>query len=161
MFCSIELAGPVRGKGRGRAVATPLGARVYTDAKTRSYEAQLRFAAAQAMGPLLPTGHPVRLTMTVSVAVPESWSKKKRALALAGNLWPTVKPDADNTLKLTDALNGIVFVDDKQVVDARVVKRYAERPGLLIDVEAMSVPDLLSAVAYKPHCQPATIAPSI
>jgi Holliday junction resolvase RusA-like endonuclease len=135
MFCRIELAGPPRGKGRGRAVSTPLGARVYTDAKTRSYEAQLRFAAQQAMNGAPPTGLPVQLTMSVSFAVPASWSRKKRADALAGALRPTVKPDADNTLKLTDALNGIVFDDDKQVVSATVHKHYAAAPGLLIEVE--------------------------
>src|SRR5258708_3044060 len=116
MFCRIELAGPARGKGRGRAVATPQGARVYTAAKTRSYEARLGFAAEQAMRGRVPTGLPVRLTMSVFFAVPQSWLKRKRAQALAGTLWPTVKPDADNSLKLCDALNGIVWVDDKQVV---------------------------------------------
>ncbi len=138
MFCRIELAGPPRGKGRGRAVSTPLGARVYTDAKTRSYEAQLRFAAQQAMRGEPPTGLPVRLAMSVFFAVPASWSKKKRAQALAGTLWPTVKPDADNSLKLTDALNGVVFDDDKQVVSAQVFKCYAEHPGLLIEVFEIS-----------------------
>lgn len=134
MFCTIRLDGPPRGKGRGRAVATPMGARVYTDAKTRSYEAQLRFAAQQAMAGALPTTLPVRLTMSVFFAVPQSAGKRKRAQMLSGVLWPTVKPDADNTLKLTDALNGIVWVDDKQVCIATVFKSYAEAPGLLIEV---------------------------
>ncbi len=102
MFCTIRLDGPPRGKGRGRAVATDAGARVYTDAKTRSYEAQLRFAAQQAMAGRLPTALPVRLTMSVFFAAPQSASKKKRAQMLSGVLWPTVKPDADNTLKLTE-----------------------------------------------------------
>ncbi len=140
MFCRITLAGPPRGKGRGRAFVGKNGhAGVYTDAKTRSYEAQLRFAAEQAMGYLMPTVLPVRLTMSVFFDVPQSWSKRKRADALAGVLWPTVKPDADNTLKLTDALNGIVWVDDKQVVLATVVKSYAERPGLVIEVDEIRV----------------------
>ncbi len=137
MRIRIELAGPPRGKGRGRAVATPQGARVYTDAKTRSYEAQLRFAAQQAMRGRPPTTLPVRLTMSVFFAIPESWSKRKRVQALAGTLWPMVKPDADNSLKLTDALNGIVFVDDKQVVIATVFKAYADRPGLMIEVDTI------------------------
>lgn len=140
MRVRIELWGPPRGKGRGRAVATPAGARVYTDAKTRSYESQLRFAAQQAMTGEPPTDLPVRLTMSVFFAVPQSWSRKKRAQALAGTLWPTVKPDADNSLKLTDALNGIVFADDKQVVIATVLKSYSDRPGILIEVDTISPP---------------------
>ena len=138
MFCRIELAGPPRGKGRGRAVSTPLGARVYTDAQTRSYEAQLRFAAQQAMNGTPPTAEPVSVVMTVFFAVPQSWSKKRRGMALTGQLLPIVKPDADNSLKLTDALNGICFLDDKQVVDARVLKRYAAAPSMLIDVRTLA-----------------------
>lgn len=152
MRVRIDLAGAPRGKGRGRAVATPKGTRVYTDDKTRTYEAQLRFAAAQAMAGRAPTDLPVRLTMSVFFAIPPSWSKRKRDQALAGMLWPTTQPDADNSLKLCDALNGIVFVDDKQVVIATVFKAYSERPGLSIEINTLEasafvgrseLPDLL------------------
>ncbi len=148
MFCRIRLDGPPRGKGRGRAVATPMGARVYTDAKTRSYEASLRIAGQQAMaaaGHPWPTSLPVRLTMSIFFAIPQSASKKRRAQMLAGVIWPTVKPDADNSLKLTDALNGIVWVDDKQVVIATVFKVYAEQPGLLIEVDEVGHPRVSAA----------------
>ena len=145
MFCRIELPGHARGKGRGRAVSTPQGARVYTDAKTRSYEGRLSTAAADAMDGRLPTALPVRLTMSIFFAVPQSWSKKNRAQALAGTLWPTVKPDADNSLKLSDALNGIVWVDDKQVVIATVFKCYAEKPGLLIEVDLIGAARVAAA----------------
>lgn len=77
---------------------------------------------------------PVTLVMWVRFPVPESWSKKKRAMALSGLIFPTVKPDADNSLKLTDALNELVFRDDKQIVDARVIKHYSDRPGMTIEV---------------------------
>jgi Holliday junction resolvase RusA-like endonuclease len=139
MRVRIDLAGPPRGKGRGRAVATPQGARVYTDAKTRGYESALRYAAQKAMNGRAPIEGPVRLTMTVFFGIPESWPKRKRAQALAGTLWPTVKPDADNSLKLTDALNAIAFRDDKQVVIASVFKCYSERPGLTIEVETVGL----------------------
>ena len=156
MFCRIELAGPPRGKGRGRAFVGKSGhASVYTDAKTRSYEAQIRFAAQQAMQGRPPTGLPVRLLMSVFFAIPVSWSKRQRERALCGATWPTVKPDADNSLKLSDALNGIVFDDDKQVVIATVFKSYAEKPGLLIEVEEIHPPavigrSLMGGVAELP-----------
>ena len=111
--------------------------RVYSDAKTVKYESQLRYAATVAMAGSPPLDGPVSLVMRVRFPVPESWSKKKRGLAIAGFLFPTVKPDADNTLKLTDALNEIVWRDDKQVVDARVVKSYSDRPGMTIEVTAL------------------------
>lgn len=136
----IELAGPPRGKGRGRAVAVPgKGARVYSDPATVKYESQLRYAATVAMNGVPPLEGPVSLVMEVRFPVPASWSRKARERALGGSIRPTVKPDADNTLKLTDALNELVWRDDKQVVDARVVKRYSDRPGLTIQVEPVEV----------------------
>lgn len=139
MRVRIDLPGLPRGKGRGRAVSTPQGARVYTDAKTRSYEAALRYAAVQAMAGRAPAEEPVRFTLSVFFPVPESWSKRKRAQALAGAIWPTVKPDSDNALKLAaDALNAICYHDDKQVVIATVFKCYSARPGISIEIDTLS-----------------------
>lgn len=120
-------------------------AHVYTDDKTVKYEAQIRLAAMKEMAGRPPTAQPVALLMTVRFAVPTTWSKRKIAAALLGHVRPCVKPDADNTLKLTDALNGIVWLDDKQVVDARVRKIYAETPGLLIEVKTIAAPVLPDA----------------
>lgn len=49
-------------------------------------------------------------------------------------MWPTSKPDPDNIMKGLDALNEVVFRDDKQIVDARVIKSYSERPALRIEI---------------------------
>lgn len=149
-FVTIELDGPPRGKGRPRAMVTKRGfAHVYTDDKTVKYETQLRYVAAQEMAGRAPTDQPVSLNMTVRFAVPSTWSKKKTADALSGYLRPTVKPDADNTLKLTDALNGIVWQDDKQVVDVRLRKVYAAIPGLSIEVMELG-PQRKSAPRLQP-----------
>jgi len=134
----IELAGPPRGKGRGRAVSTPSGARVFTDDKTRTYESQLRFAGQQEMRNTLPTALPVKVTVEARFQIAASWSRKKRAAALGGQIRPTSTPDADNLLKILDALNGIVWVDDRQIVEATVRKIYSEHPGLTIAVEAIA-----------------------
>ena len=134
LHVTIRLDGPPRGKGRPRRGK---GMHMYTDAKTASYEAQLRFAAQQEMAGRPPTMLPVNLTMTVRFAVPNSWSKKKTSGALAGIVRPTVKPDADNILKNFDAFNGIIWGDDKQVVEARVYKVYAETPGITIHIDAI------------------------
>ncbi len=140
LFVFISLAGPARGKGRPRATVRNGHAAVYTDDKTAKYESQLRYAAEQAMAGRPPTIQPVTLLMTVRFAIPVAWSRKKRTAALLGHVRPTVKPDADNTLKLSDALNGICFVDDKQVVDARVCKVYADAPGLAIEISTIVAP---------------------
>lgn len=134
----IELAGPPRGKGRGRAVATRFGARVFTDDKTRTYEAQLRFAGQQAMGRHAPIEGPLAVAVEARFPVAPSWPKKKRLAALAGALRPTTTPDADNLLKCLDGLNGVVFVDDRQIVDAHIRKIYSDRPGLTVTVDTLT-----------------------
>jgi Holliday junction resolvase RusA-like endonuclease len=139
---TIELAGPPRGKGRGRAVSTQHGARVFTDDKTRKYEAQLRYAAMQEMAGRAPTIQPVRVHVEAVFQIAESWSKKKRAAALVGHVHPCTTPDADNLLKCLDSLNGVVFADDRQIVEATVRKLYGERPGLTVQVETIEPPVL-------------------
>lgn len=48
---------------------------------------------------------------------------------------PEVKPDFDKITRCTvDALTGIVFVDDAQIVDAVVSKRYGDQPGCTVEV---------------------------
>lgn len=135
----ITLPGPVRGKGRHRSrIAKARDGRTfianYADAATRSYEGMLRTVAAAVMGGRPPIEGPVLVKLVAVFAVPASWSKRKRAEALAGLIRPTVKPDGDNILKCCDALNGIVWRDDAQVVSAAIRKVYGERPGLTIEV---------------------------
>nr|WP_257263950.1 RusA family crossover junction endodeoxyribonuclease [Endozoicomonas sp. ONNA2] len=65
--------------------------------------------------------------------IPASRSKKKTGQAQAGLVRPAVKPDFDNVAKLyCDALNGILWEDDKQIVDGRCIKVYGQQPGVLV-----------------------------
>ena len=140
---TIKMSGPARGKGAGRAAVTGNGhAHVYTDSKTRKYESQLRFAAQQQMGDQKPTAQPLAVAIEARIAVPNSWSKKKRAAALAGRVLPTTRPDVENYSKAMDALNGIVWLDDKQIVDEHIAKIYSERPGLTIRIMTVVPPPL-------------------
>lgn len=142
---AFELHGePVGWQRTGLRVITPKHGRpfasVYTPAATRAYEKALGLAAKVAMrgngGVMI---GPLRLTVTAFMPVPASWSRKKRDSALAGILRPTVKPDWDNLGKMTDALKGIVWADDTQVVDGRVIKLYDERPRLRVEVTPLQV----------------------
>ena len=148
MRVEITLSGPPRGKGRGRAVSTKFGARVFTDDKTRRYEAQLRFAAQQEMQGAAPITGPCAVWVHARFAIAPSWSKKKRQQAIDGWLRPCCKPDSDNILKSAcDSINGVVWVDDVQAVDTRVTKVYSERPGLTIVVETIDPEGPLFTVA--------------
>src|SRR5215471_5367547 len=85
----IALAGPPRGKGRHRArinTSSRTGVpfvQTYPDNATVRYESQLRYAAQQQMQGQPPTSQPLSVTVEVVLAIPESWSKKKRAAAAA------------------------------------------------------------------------------
>ena len=67
--------------------------------------------------------------------VPKSFSKKKTVSALSGGILPTTKPDCDNIIKVVlDALNGVAYYDDKQVVSVSCEKYYALSGFLKITV---------------------------
>ena len=54
-------------------------------------------------------------------------------------LFPTVKPDADNVSKIIlDALNGLAYYDDNQVTDLTIYKQYAttdEGVGVVVNIK--------------------------
>ena len=139
----VLLPGEPRGWGRVRVrVVTPRGRRpfpsFYTDAETRAYEKALGLTAKVAMKGQRPLEGPLKVTIAASIGIPASWSNKKRDAALAGIVRPTGKPDWDNFGKIgCDALNQICWVDDAQIVDARVVKAYSEFPALRIEVQPL------------------------
>lgn len=141
----FRVNGQPQGKARARSTR---GGRYYTPEKTRRYEAAIRAAAAGC--PKLEGA--VRVNISAWFAVPKSWSKAKRAAAAAGNLYPTVKPDADNVAKVVcDALNGVAYHDDSQVVECVVRKRYCfirdDVPHITVYVERMPTMDEMKAEA--------------
>lgn len=132
----IEMPGAPRGKGRAR-FSRATGA-AYTPAPTRNFEAALKYTALIAMKGAAPIEGPLKVEVLAAFAIPQSWSKKKRALALNYLIRPTGKPDADNILKSAgDALNQVVWRDDAQIVIATIKKIYCTHPRLRIEVEAM------------------------
>lgn len=128
----FELAGAPRGKERprfnratGKASSAP---------KTVHYEARLAHAAQIAMdGQPLFEG-PLFLQILAFMPIPVSKPKRWQALALADWVYPEVKPDFDNIAKMVDALNLVVWTDDKQIVSANVTKRYSALPRLEVYV---------------------------
>lgn len=78
---------------------------------------------------------PVSLTLTAYMRIPKAASKQRRAAMLAGAERPTKKPDGDNLAKLTmDALNGVCWRDDVQVVDLTVRKFWSDEPRLVVEI---------------------------
>lgn len=68
---------------------------------------------------------PVSISIMAVFGVPKSWPKWQRQCALAG-MWPHVStPDHDNITKaVCDALNGIAYTDDSQIVECHTTKGY-------------------------------------
>lgn len=129
------------GKGRPRATAESGKARMYTPAKTARYESTAALFASHAMSGRPPFTGPMCVFMDIVLPVPESWSKRRQAAALAGQEWPTKKPDMDNVVKgIFDALNGIVWKDDVQVVALNVGKVYGPTPGVAVRVRPILPP---------------------
>lgn len=135
---SFHVPGPVIGKGRPRFARRGNFVSTFTPKATTSYEGVIKtFAHAALAGADLIEG-PVRLFIDVTVDIPASWPAWKRAAALAGEIAPTTKPDFDNVLKLLcDALNGVVWKDDVQVVEAGFAKRYAPAPGMTVRISTI------------------------
>jgi Holliday junction resolvase RusA-like endonuclease len=123
-------------KGRPRFAKRGKFVQTYTPQKTKDYEELVKESALRAMGSneLLET--PIKVFIHIRMPIPTSFSKKKHQDCLDQLIRPTKKPDWDNIAKaVTDALNGIVYVDDCQIVDAHVTKRYSEYAG--VDVIVM------------------------
>lgn len=107
-----------------------VGVRVYADdaADQRSVRQEVRAALPRGFIPLCGE---VELYLSVRRPLLAGWPPYKRLLAELGYLRPEVKPDYDNYAKiLTDAMRGVLFQDDSQVVVGQVEKVYSLTPGL-------------------------------
>ncbi len=113
------------GKGRPKFARRGNFVSTYTPTKTRDYETLIAEAARQAMGSSEPLKTPVAAYIYITVPIPASYSKKRSTACLEGLERPCKKPDADNILKAYfDAMNGIVYEDDSQIVSIHATKRY-------------------------------------
>lgn len=134
---TLSMNGEPRGKGRPRATVRGGFASVYTDAKTRKYEASVRAVAIAAMAGRDPFEGPLSVSLRFRMPIPKSATKRARAGMAAGEIAHTGRPDLDNCQKaILDAMNGVVFCDDSQIVRSFTTKLYAEQPGVDVRIEA-------------------------
>ena len=133
---TFEVPGDPHGKGRPKFARRGNFVQTYTDKKTTSYEDLVKFHANIAMVDLDPLQNAVAVYIYIKLAVPKSYSKKRTEACLSGLERPTKKPDWDNVAKsICDAMNGIVYMDDTQIVDAHVTKVYAANAGVDVGVK--------------------------
>ncbi len=123
----FHIPGTPVGKGRPRFARRGKFVTTYTPEKTASYENLVKVKAMDAMRGGKPFERALSAHIYLTVTPPESWSKKKKAQAINGEIYPTSKPDMDNVIKgIFDAMNEIVYKDDKQIVSLLCIKRYGE-----------------------------------
>ena len=80
-------------------------------------------------------GTPVTLHIVARFLPPQSKSKKVKQQMLDGQILPLKKPDMDNIVKVVaDALNGVAYHDDTQIVCVMAKKVYSAVEGLNIIV---------------------------
>ena len=134
----VTIPGHARGKQRARVTVRGGYGRAYTPKETLNAEAWVRQCCQDQVGSPCLDG-PLSLRIVVWLGVPPSWPKKKQASALDGGLRPTGKPDLDNVAKLlADALNGILWRDDSQIVALQVEKHYGAAPSTAIAVRQIT-----------------------
>lgn len=128
---SFTIMGEVKGKMRPKATTFAGHARVYTPSAQIKNENWIKMEYLKAAEKESFQGfgdNPIQIEIYHYMKVPTSFSKKKVAKALSGDLLPTKKPDLDNITKtILDALNGIAFDDDKNIVRIEAFKKYATR----------------------------------
>ena len=130
----VVIYGEPQGKGRPRFTKRGNFVSTYTPKETLSYENLVKVEYIKQSGKYYDDKE---LTCEIHAyfGIPKSISKKKAELMKQKEIRPTKKPDVDNIAKIIlDALNGVAFKDDTQVVNLIVRKYYAERPRVEFDI---------------------------
>lgn len=109
--------------------------RVYDPPKVKNFKRILRSLAVHQYSrpPLL---GPLSVSLTFYRPVQKSISQTERERRLSNESKPVVKPDVDNYVKATlDALTGVLWHDDSQIVKLVSEKRYGETGKIIISVK--------------------------
>lgn len=133
---SFVVHGEPTGKGRPKFDTRGPYVRAVTPKKTVNYETLVKMEyQAQCDGAFFNRDAALGMQITAYKPVPKSASKKKMLRMVEGLIRPGKKPDWDNVGKIIcDALNGVAFQDDAQIVDGRTVKKYAEQPRVEVEI---------------------------
>lgn len=133
MNYTFTVPGEPQGKARPRVVRRGDKTVCYTPKETREYEQTVRAACADAAPDVIHGAVSVRIV--AHYPVQDSWSQEKKDQALAQMIFPTVKPDADNVIKVIfDGMNGVAWDDDKQVTHTEFGKVYSAIPRVVVEV---------------------------
>lgn len=130
----FTVAGEPKGKERPRFCHN---GQIYTPKQTTIYEQQIIFDYYKQCGNAkFNENSQLELSVSAYFKIPKSGSKKKKAEMRIGGIRPTKKPDGDNILKaVADALNGVCYKDDKNIVKMSIEKFYSDVPRIEVVVQ--------------------------
>ena len=136
MFLRFRVVATPVPKGSARAFIAGGRAIVTSDARNlKGWEYLIRSQAARVV--LVTTAEPIRIAVDFYLPRPKSHPKRRE-------IPHTKKPDLDKLARaVLDALTGVVYDDDAQVVALRCTKRHAtlgEQPGCHITITAQAWP---------------------
>ena len=90
---------------------------------------------------------PIEIDLTFFLPIPVGTSKVKRRLMNNGTIYHIKRPDQDNlAYPVVNAMKGIIYDDDSQVVSARYRKFYSDQPRIVVKVR-----DLVGQI-FTPDC---------
>jgi len=78
---------------------------------------------------------PVQLDLTFYMPIPKGTPKMKTKQMINQVIYPIKRPDIDNlSYIVVNAMKGLIYEDDSQVVDLNLHKRYGETPKTVVKV---------------------------
>ena len=110
----------------------------YQPSHVKKYQTHIRMQAEAAMHDRDPMTGPLVLAATFVMPMPKSFSKRRVGQALIGAERPITRPDCSNLLKaLEDAMTGIVYRDDAQLVEVHVRKVFGSKPQMQAEIKPL------------------------
>ena len=133
---SLTVPGEPQGKLRPRW--SPVG--TYTPKKTVDYETYIKEMFVISYPGFIPLEGALRMQLIAWLMIPKRTSKKKMKLMEERIIRPTKKPDFDNIIKVAaDALEGLAYKNDNQIVTCIIHKYYSVRPRLEIEISGAQI----------------------
>lgn len=125
----LILGNPI-GKGRPRVTTRGGFARAYTPRRTADYESEVVHSYNSQIPSKYQLEGPIQADIKAYFKIPNA-NKKETHKMIANITKHTHKPDIDNIEKsVLDALNGLAYADDSQIVKLTAEKFYSENPRL-------------------------------
>ena len=145
----IDLAFPVKAVSKGRARMAAAG-HMYTPERTVKFEEYISKHTLRAMGDRAPVEYPLRVDLVFMEAIPKSYKGMKRKAAELRLIFPTIGDIDNKTKAVTDAMNGVVYSDDRQIQTLFVNRLYGPHDTIMVKVQRIGLSQYeLDRLSYK------------